>query len=142
MYDEHCIDVYGAKIVGGYTEGEVLKLDALSFLGDIDSRTGTVVSEDTNTKGQCIKNKILIVKRFRGSTVGVYVLYSLCKNRLAPRAIVSEEPDPVVIAGIVLCNITGVFKVPKVAIEQIKNGDRIKIEPLDNGVRICVVKER
>ena len=140
MYGEHCIDVYGAKIIGGHTEGEALKLDVLSFLGDIDSRTGVVVSEDTNAKGQYVKDRVLIVKKFRGSTVGVYILYSLCKNGLAPKAIVSEEPDPVVIAGVVLCNITGVFKVPRMAIVQIENGDMVRIEPLENGVKICVVK--
>lgn len=116
----------------------MLKLEVLSFLGDIDSKTGTVVSEDTGAVNNRIKDRILVVKKFRGSTVGVYVLYSLCRRGLAPRAIVSREPDPVVVAGIVLCNIVGVFRVPENIVELIRNGDRIRIEPFENGAKICI----
>uniref|UniRef100_A0A7C5UV61 DUF126 domain-containing protein n=1 Tax=Ignisphaera aggregans TaxID=334771 RepID=A0A7C5UV61_9CREN len=141
MYDEHCITIPTAKMVGYITEGKALKLEVLSFLGDIDSKTGIIMSEDTGAKNHYIKDKILLVKRFRGSTVGAYVLYSLCKNGLAPKAIVTDDPDPVIIAGIVLCNITGVFNVSKTVIEQIKNEDKIRIESIGNGVKICVIKE-
>uniref|UniRef100_A0A7J3QDC0 phosphomevalonate dehydratase n=1 Tax=Ignisphaera aggregans TaxID=334771 RepID=A0A7J3QDC0_9CREN len=141
MYDEHCITIPNAKIVGYNTEGKALKLEVLSFLGDIDSKTGIIISEDTGAKNYYIKDKILLVKRFRGSTVGAYVLYSLCKNGLAPKAIVTDDPDPVIIAGIVLCNITGVFNVSKTIIERIENEDKIRIESIGNSIKICVIKE-
>lgn len=140
MYAEYCIDVPNSKFIGDPTEGTALNLEVLSFLGDVDRRTGTIVSEDTKARGYQVKDRILIVRKFRGSTVGVYVLYSLCKNGLAPKAIICGEPDPVIVAGIVLCSITGVFKVPETIMEQIKNGDRIRIEPLKNGTRICIAK--
>ncbi len=138
MYDEYCIDVPNTKIIGGSAEGEALKLKVLSFLGDVDSKTGTIISEDTGAIGHHIKDRILVIEKFRGSTVGVYVLYSLCRKRLAPKAIISNELDPVVIAGIVLCNIVGVFRVPENIMKLINNGDVVKIRPLENGARVCI----
>lgn len=140
MHSRYCVDIPNAKIIGGHTEGEVLKLEALSLLGDVDSRSGIIVSEDVKAVDNQVKNRILVVRKFRGSTVGAYVLYSLCRRGLAPRAIVSIEPDPVVVAGIVLCDIVGVFRVPENIIELIESGDRVEIEPLGSGVRMCVVR--
>ncbi|MEM2389106.1 MAG: DUF126 domain-containing protein, partial [Ignisphaera sp.] len=88
MYTEYCIDIPNSKFIGDPTEGVALNLEVLSFLGDVDRRTGTIVSEDTKARGHQVKDRILIVKKFRGSTVGVYVLYSLCKNGLAPKAVI------------------------------------------------------
>ena len=82
-------------------EGEALVLDRpLSFLGDVDPVSGVV-----RDLGVSVAGKVLLVERFRGSTVGSYVLYALKKVGRAPRAIVSKQLDPVVIAGCVLSSI-------------------------------------
>ncbi len=80
----------------------------------------------------------MVVNRFRGSTVGVYVLYSLCKRGLAPKAILMVEPDTVVISGIILCNIIGVINISRELYEIIPDKAKIMIECGNSLARLCI----
>ncbi|MEL9940793.1 MAG: DUF126 domain-containing protein [Ignisphaera sp.] len=109
-----CIELSNVITIGkGNAFGKTIKLDTLSFLGDVDRESGKIIAQDLKAKGKSLASTILVVKRFRGSTVGVYVLYSLCKKGLAPKAILMVDPDPVVVTGMILCNIIGVAKLPE-----------------------------
>jgi len=138
MSCERCINVVDAKIIGKEIEGKVIKINVLSFLGDIDKDTGLIVSEESGAKGSFIKDHILAVKRFRGSTVGTYIIYSLYKKGIAPKAIIMGRPDPVVLAGAVLCKIPIVYNIPDEILEHIETGSYIKITSTSNGVSICI----
>lgn len=139
MSSEYCltIDIDLDNVV----EGEVTKVSVLSFLGDIDKEKGIVISRDSGCYGCDVKDRVLVVEKFRGSTVGTYVLYSLCRRGVAPKAILCSEPDPVVIAGAILCKIPIIYGLPINFLSSISTGDRIRIE-VRNGKKICVFVEK
>lgn len=136
MFNEYCLDIDIQEPV----EGEVVKVSEISFLGDVDKNSGVILSADSGCRGCSISGKVLVVERFRGSTVGTYILYSLCKKRLAPKAILCLEPDPVVVAGAVLCRIPMIYNLPKHLIQAMETGDRVKIER--RGEKTCLVIEK
>ncbi|MCX8184334.1 MAG: dTMP kinase [Sulfolobales archaeon] len=84
------IDLYVVNSTGSELKicGELLVYNRLlSPLGDIDTSTGRLRS------GGRVSSKIVAAKGFTGSTVGPYVLYSLVKKGLAPRALIVEQID-------------------------------------------------
>jgi predicted aconitase with swiveling domain len=135
--NEYCVD---QEDVVEVVEGEVVKVSTLSFLGDVDKDRGVVVSVDSGCVGCSIAGKILVVERFRGSTVGTYVMYSLCRRGLAPKAILCSEPDPVVVAGAALCGIPIIYGIPDKVLKQMESGDKVRIVP--KGGKVCIVLEK
>ncbi|MCC6045375.1 MAG: DUF126 domain-containing protein [Ignisphaera sp.] len=121
----------------GVASGQIVKVSTLSFLGDVDRQSGRIISQDVGNYGRVIKDAILITKRFRGSTVGVYVLYSMCKRGLAPKAILMCRPDPVVISGIILCDILGVSNIPENVYEKVPDGVNAILKCDKNAIELC-----
>lgn len=72
-----------------------------------------------------VKGKVLCFPHGRGSTVGSYVLYSLAKKGLGPKAIVNEAADPVVVAGAIIAEIP---MVDGVDISLIRTGDEVEVD--------------
>ena len=93
-------ELRGRPIVEGISRGRALvSRNPLSFLGGVDPQTGVVIERNHDLNGRCIKDAILCFPHGHGSTVGSYVLYSLARRGLAPKAIVNERADPVVVVG-------------------------------------------
>jgi len=108
--------------------GRVLKsLKKISFLGDIDPKTGLVLAKDSDIKGTSIKNKILIFPGGRGSTVGAGVLYGLSKNKTAPLMLITVVPDQVVISGAIFGDIPMASNLPLECFQKINSGDKIEV---------------
>lgn len=115
----------GRPIVPGAASGTALvSTKSLSFLGGVDPKTGIIIERDHDLYGRSIKGFILCFPHGHGSTVGSYVLYSLAKNGLAPKAIVNMLSDPVVVVGAIIANIP---MVDKIDITQIKTGDVVEV---------------
>lgn len=138
MLNEYCLDM--DIDIQEPVEGEIVKVLEISFLGDIDKDSGVILSADSGCRGCNISGKVLVVERFRGSTVGTYVLYSLCKKGLAPKAILCLEPDPVVVAGAVLCRMPMIYNLPKYLVQIMETGNRVRIER--RGGTICLIMEK
>ncbi|MEM0489432.1 MAG: DUF126 domain-containing protein, partial [Candidatus Bathyarchaeia archaeon] len=99
-------ELRGRGIVEGKCVAEALVSSMpISFLGDIDQKTGLVIAKTHDLYGKLLKGKVLCFPHGHGSTVGSYVLYSLAKSGLAPKAIVNERADPVIVVGAVMANI-------------------------------------
>ncbi len=112
----------GRALVGqGVIEGDAVVVNhRLSFLGEVDPKTGKLYD------GRMIKDKVLVIRGVRGSTVGAYVIYGLRYYGNAPRAIVvMEEVDPIVLSGCVMANIPLVDKVGHL---EVSDGERVSIE--------------
>jgi len=121
----------------GSASGRILKVSTLSFLGDVDRLSGRIISQDVGSYNRVIRDSILVVKRFRGSTVGTYVLYYLCRKGLAPKAILMCKPDPVVISGIILCNMLGVSNIPERVYEEVPDNARAVLRCSKNVAELC-----
>lgn len=86
----------------GVIYGEILITQRkISFLGDIDQQTGTVVGSDLDIKGESLKDKIFIFPESRGSTVGSNVIYGLAKQGYAPQLLVTHRAELITISGAV-----------------------------------------
>ncbi len=115
----------GRTIYPGIVEGEaIVTKEAIGFYGGIDAKTGDVIEKGHELEGQNVKDKILVFPMGKGSTVGSYVIYGLKKNGVAPKAIVNKETETIVATGAILA---GIPCVDGIDIDQIKSGDKIKV---------------
>jgi len=115
-------------------EGEVLlSTDALSFLGNVDPKTGVVVDPSHAIYGQCIKDKILVFPHGKGSTVGSYVMLQLKKNQVAPAAIINIEAEPIIAVGAIISKIPMLDKLEKDPYTTFKDGQKAEVDA-DKGV--------
>ena len=116
----------GRVIVEGCCEGEALvSMKPISFLGGVNPENGEIVEKNHDLHGECIRDKILCFPHGHGSTVGSYVLYSLAKNKLAPKAIINQKADPVVAVGAIIADVP---MMDQVDITRIKTGDLLEVD--------------
>jgi hypothetical protein len=116
----------GQVIFPGKAKGVALvSRESLSFYGGVDAKTGMVIEEGHELKGECIKDKILVFPKGKGSTVGSYIIYGLKKNGVAPKAIINEETETIVATGAILA---GIPCVDGIEISKIKAGDKLIID--------------
>lgn len=106
----------------------------ISFLGGVDPNSGLIIETDHDLKGKSVKDTILCFPHGHGSTVGSYVLYSLAKRNLGPKAIVNQTADPVVVAGAIIAEIP---MIDQVDIQQIRTDDEVEVDGSKGTVRIA-----
>jgi len=129
----------GRTIVEGLCKAEALvSAKPLSFLGGVDPADGRIIEKNHDLCGQCVKDKVLCFPHGHGSTVGSYVLYSLARKHLAPKAIINETADPVVVVGAIIANVP---MLDKVDIKQIETGDMVGVDACKGVVRVSKRKE-
>jgi len=97
----------------------------ISFLGGVDPNTGLIIERGHDLKGRNVAGRILCFPYGHGSTVGSYVLYSLAKRGLGPKAIVNQTADPVVVVGAIIAEIP---MVDQVDIQQITTDDDVELD--------------
>jgi len=116
----------GRSIVPGHCRGLALvTMKPISFLGGVDPNSGKIIERDHDLKGESMRGRILCFPHGHGSTVGSYVIYSLAKKGLGPKAIVNETADPVVVAGAIIADIP---TVDQVDISHIATGDEVEVD--------------
>jgi predicted aconitase with swiveling domain len=122
----------GRSICPGIAEGEALvSAMGISFFGGVDPESGVVVEKGHDLEGRSVAGKILVFPTGKGSTVGSYTLYRLSKAGKAPRAILNAECEPITAVGCILAGIPCVDQIP---IEQIGNGERVRVNGKDGRV--------
>ena len=121
--------LHGRPISRGMAIGEVLICkDAISFLGDIDPKSGICVAPKHAIEGKCVAGKVLVFPQGKGSTVGSYVLLQLAKNGKAPAAMVNLEAEPIIVVGAIISKIPMVDKLEKNPLELLKDGMKVKVD--------------
>jgi predicted aconitase with swiveling domain len=129
----------GRIIVEGKCRGEALvSAKPISFLGGIDPADGKIIEKKHDLSGLCIKDKILCFPHGHGSTVGSYVLYSLAKKGLAPKAILNQTADPVVVVGAIISNVP---MLDQIDIQKIQTGDIVEVDACKGEARVFNHKE-
>ena len=133
------ITLKGRKIVEGYCKAEALvSAKPLSFLGGANPASGKIVDKNHDLYGESIRDRVLCFPYGHGSTVGSYVLYSLAKNNLAPKAILNQTADPVVVVGAIIADIP---MIDQIDIRHIKTGDFLEVDANVGLVKILKRKE-
>ena len=124
------------KVASGFASGPALVTGmAISFLGNVDPKTGVVVDPGHELFGQKISGKVLIFPGGKGSTVGSYVIYQLKKRGLAPAAMINLRSEPIVAVGAIISGIPLVDRVPE-KIMQVKSGTCIEVDSTQERIRI------
>jgi len=101
-FKEHAF-MKGRIIYPGRAEGQALvSREPIGFYGGVDPKTGQVIEKGHELFGKNVKDKILVFPCGKGSTVGSYVIYGLCKNGVGPKAIVNKETETIVATGAIL----------------------------------------
>lgn len=129
-------EVVVRSIVEGNVESTaIVSPMSISFLEGVDPETGNIIDHENPLFGLSIANKIFVFPESKGSTVGSYVIYGLRVNGVAPIAFVTNNAEPIIIAGAILANITLVDQLDKDVLKSIKNGDYIKIDTSRNLIK-------
>jgi len=124
----------GRTISPGKARGEALvSKSPIGFYGGVDARTGVVIEKGHELEGECVRGKVLVFPRGKGSTVGSYVIYGLKKNGVAPAAIVNEETETIVATGAILA---GIPCVDGIDIGRIKTGDVVAVNADEGTVEV------
>jgi len=130
----------GRRIVEGACKAKALvSSKPISFLGGVDPADGKIIDKAHDLCGECIKDKVLCFPHGSGSTVGSYVLYSLSKKKLAPKAIVNQTADPVVVVGAIIADIP---MIDKIDIKQIRTDDLVEVDAHKGFVKVVRAEER
>jgi len=124
----------GRSINPGIVEGEaVVSKEPIGFYGGIDPKTGMFIEKGHELEGKSVKGKILVFPKGKGSTVGSYVIYGLAANKVAPLAIINQETETIVAAGVILAGIPCVDGIPT---DRIRNGDRLRVDATSGTVDV------
>jgi predicted aconitase with swiveling domain len=90
----------GRILAGGAAEGTALVLDApLSLWGGFDPRTGRIIDRAHPQHGTVATDRVLVMRSGRGSSSSSSVLAEAVRTGTAPRAIVLEVADPILLVG-------------------------------------------
>lgn len=124
-------------ITKGVAEGEVLiSKDAVCFY-TVEPETGVVIEKNHSIKGENVSGKILVTPSGKGSAVvQADGLYKLDKFNKAPAGIIVSHADPVLVSSVIIMEVPMVHKVDEKFYEDIKPGDRVRIDASNNTVSI------
>ena len=125
------------KISEGYIEGGVIisKDDVMFYL--IKPETGEVMEAEHDLEGKSIANKILIFPSGKGSSVvQADGLYQLKMKNNAPKGMILQRPENVLVASAIIMEIPMVDKVDEGFYKLIKNGDRIRLDATNGKIEI------
>jgi predicted aconitase with swiveling domain len=87
-------------LVGGEAEGKALVLpEPLSFWGGLDPQTGEIIDQRHPSLGQNVTGRMLVLPIGRGSSSASSILLEAVRVGMAPAAIISAEPDPILALG-------------------------------------------
>jgi predicted aconitase with swiveling domain len=115
----------GRVIFSGSAAGKVLKSDVpLGLFGHLDPKTGLYREAGHPLNGKCVKDRVLVFPRAKGSTVGSYILYALRKTGKAPAAMILSECDTIVAVGAIIGSIP---TVDGIDLSAIKDGASVKV---------------
>ena len=101
------------RIIGGIGTGKILYTNVpINFLSDVNLKTGVVSDPLHDLVGLSIKETILVFPHAVGSSVGVYSIFALGVNGVAPSGVICTSNVDIItasgcaIAGIPLVQIT------------------------------------
>ena len=106
----------------------LLSRDALCF-ALCDPLTGTVIEKGHALDCQSVAGRVLVMPTGKGSSVvQADGLYRLIINGVAPKAVVIERPEPVLVSTIIAMEIPLVDEVDPGFYQAVENGDLVTVD--------------
>jgi uncharacterized protein len=95
-------------VAGSAGSGDALVLTApISFWGGVDPKTGRIVDVRHPQCGETVADKVLFIPGTIGSSSAAAVLLELVHAKRAPAAIVLNEPDAILLLGLIVAREMG-----------------------------------
>ncbi|TPI60888.1 DUF126 domain-containing protein [Mesorhizobium sp. B3-1-3] len=95
-------------VPGRAGEGDALVLTApISFWGGVDPKTGRIADVRHPQHGEVIAGRVLFLPGTIGSSSASAVLMELVHNGRAPAALVLQEPDAILLLGLIVAREMG-----------------------------------
>lgn len=122
------------KISEGKADGEVIvSKDSVCFYL-VEPETGVVVEKNHDIEGKSIAGKVLVMPSGKGSSVvQADGLFKLAKNDKAPKAMIIEHADTVLVTGAIIMDIPMVHKVEAKFYKTVIDGDVVSLDA-DKGI--------
>jgi uncharacterized protein len=122
--------VRGRGIVRGIARGPaLLAREPLSFLGDVDIRSGIVVGDLPSVRGRSLKGTVLVFPASMGSAGAWRFLHQLFRHGTHPLALVCRQvPDPSVVQGAILSAIPIVCAPEEDLLATLDDGDLLEVD--------------
>jgi predicted aconitase with swiveling domain len=116
------------KISEGIAQGEVLcTTDDICFYL-VDPETGNIIEDDHEAHGKSVAGKVLIFPSGKGSSVvQADGLYQLNMHGNAPKAMVIEYADTVLVSSAIIMGIPMVNKVEDAFYKNVKQNDNVTV---------------
>lgn len=131
------------KISGGAAEGEILvsKDEIMFYL--IDPQTGIVIEKGHSLEGKSVSGKILVFPGGKGSSVvQADGLYQLTVRNNAPKAMIIENPETVLVSSAIIMETPMVDRVEAGFYAAVKDGDRVKVDANSGEITLLERKRR
>jgi len=136
------IKITGRGIVKGRAEGEALVADAmLSFWGEVDAVTGTVIAVGHPLEGQSLAGRVLVMRSTKGSSGTSMILRLAALEGKAPAAFVNLEVDGLAALGCIVNGIPMMTGLSANPLEAIATGDHVLVDA-DRGVLTVTKRTR
>ena len=117
------------RVSSGIVEGEALIFQDAILFYYTDPATGVVTEDGHCLKGVSVKDKILIFPGGKGSSsVQADGMYRLDRDGSAPRALIVEELDTVLVSSAVVMEMPMVYHVEAGFYDRVKNGDWVRVD--------------
>jgi predicted aconitase with swiveling domain len=122
------------KISEGKVDGEVIvSKDSVCFYL-VEPETGVVVEKNHDIEGKSIAGKVLVMPSGKGSSVvQADGLFKLAQNDKAPKAMIIEHADTVLVTGAIIMEIPMVHKVEDKFYKTVIDGDVVSLDA-DKGI--------
>ncbi len=128
-------------VVKGQAEGEALVAPTtLSFWGEVDPISGTIIASGHPLEGECLRGKVLVVESTKGSSATPLVIGLARGEGNAPVAFVNVNVDALAVLGCVVNEIPMVAELERDPFEVIETGDHVCVGA-DNGT-IAITKRK
>jgi predicted aconitase with swiveling domain len=123
-------EIRARGIVRGRASGSALvSPEAISFLGDIEIRTGLIVGTATAIRGGGVAGRVLVIPHSIGSAGAWRFLYQLSVHGTGPAAIIQRAlPDSSLVQGAILAKVPIVCEPEADVLSVISDGDEIEVE--------------
>ncbi len=97
---EETLVLRGRGVIPGLGEGRALvSSQPISFWGDLEPETGTIISRHHELFGESIVGRVLVFPYGKGSSSGCGILLEAIRCRKAPTAMVNLKTEPILALG-------------------------------------------
>jgi len=119
----------GKVIVSGECAAEaIVAHDPVSFLGMVNTETGTFDYPGHELEGQSVAGKVLVYPHGKGSSGDTIRMWRLDKFDVAPAGILFQEAEPIHAQGAMLLNVPTLYGFADDVCRVIQSGDTVTVK--------------